>query len=548
MTEMSGAEALLGQILTNGVDTIFGLPGGQLDYFFDAMYQSSDKLRVFSTRHEQGAAYMAFGYARSTGKSGVYTVVPGPGVLNSTAAICSAYATNTPVFCLTGQIPSEGIGKGIGYLHELPDQLATMRSLTKWADRAMTPEEAPGLINEAFKQMCGGRPRPISLEMPMDVMASKADVSLQPAAEIPAGPALDTDAIDCAAKLLANAKRPLIIAGGGALAAGASLERLATFLQAPAVSFRSGRGVISDRSYLSQMFPSGNDLWKGADVIIGLGSRMEQQYLYWGIGPDMKIIRIDIDEEEFDRIETPEVAIHADAADAVPALIAALERTSQPKASREDELTGVKASLRRQIEEQVQPQVGFLDAIRRALPDDGIFVDEITQAGYASWYVFPVYAPRHHISCGYQGTLGYGYATALGVQVAHPDKAVVNIAGDGGFMFTANEMATAAAYNLPLVTVLFNNNKFQNVQRQQKEWFGGRLIASDLHNPDFVKYAESFGIRGERVTTPEALEKAVKSALERREPCLIEVPTEDMASPWPFIIRQPVFEDGCKRG
>lgn len=548
MTQMTGAEALLGQILANGVDTVFGLPGGQLDYFFDAMYKSSEKLRLFSTRHEQGAAYMAFGYARSTGKAGVYTVVPGPGVLNSTAALCSAYATNAPVFCLTGQIPTEGLGKGIGYLHELPDQLATMRTLTKWADRAMTPEEAPGLVNEAFKQMCSGRQRPISLEMPMDIMAKQTDVNILPAAQIPSGPTLDTDAIDRAAKLLANAKRPMIIAGGGAIAAGPALEQLATFLQAPVVSFRSGRGVISDRSYLSQMFPSGNDMWKDADVIIGLGSRMEQQYLYWGIGPDQKIIRIDIDEEEFERIEAPEVAIHADAADAVPALLAALEKISTPKASREEELTGVRANLRRQIEDQVQPQVGFLDAIRRALPDDGLFVDEITQAGYTSWYAFPVYAPRHHISCGYQGTLGYGYATALGVQAAHPDKAVVNITGDGGFMFTANEMATAAAYNLPLVTVLFNNNKFQNVQRQQKEWFGGRLIASDLHNPDFVKFAESFGIRAERVTTPEALERAVKAALERRMPCLIEVPTEDMASPWPFIIRQPVFADGCKRG
>ncbi|MGH6650475.1 MAG: thiamine pyrophosphate-binding protein, partial [Sphingopyxis sp.] len=176
MTNMTGAEALLTQIRANGVDTIFGLPGGQLDYFFDAMFHAGDELRVFCTRHEQGAAYMAFGYARSTGKPGVYTVVPGPGVLNSTAALCSAYATNAPVLCLTGQIPTAGLGKGIGYLHELPDQLATMRTLTKWADRAMTPEAAPELVNEAFRQMLGGRQRPVSLEMPMDIMAERRDV------------------------------------------------------------------------------------------------------------------------------------------------------------------------------------------------------------------------------------------------------------------------------------------------------------------------------------------------------------------------------------
>lgn len=545
MNQLTGAEALLTQILTNGVDTIFGLPGGQLDHFFDAMYKAGDKLRFFCSRHEQGAAYMAFGYARSTGRPGVYTVVPGPGVLNSTAALCSAYATNAPVLCLTGQIPSKGLGKGIGYLHELPDQLATMRTLTKWADRAMSPEAAPGLVNEAFRQMLGGRQRPVSLEMPMDTMGNSAAVAPLPAADIPAAPALDHDAIAAAAKLLAGAKRPLILAGGGAIAAGAALERLATFLQAPVISFRSGRGVISDKSYLSQVFPAGNDLWRNADVVIGLGSRMEQQYLYWGIGPDMKVIRIDIDAEEFDRIASPDVRIHADAADAVPALLAALERSGTPAASREEELTQTKARVRKQIAQGVQPQFDYLEAIRRALPEDGLFVDEITQCGYASWYTFPVYAPRTHINCGYQGTLGYGYATALGVQAAHPDKAVVNIAGDGGFLFTANEMATAAQYNLPLVTVLFNNNKFQNVQRQQKEWFGGRLIASDLTNPDFVKFAESFGVRAERVSTPAELEKAVKAALERRVPALIEAPTPDMASPWPFIIRSPVFPDGC---
>ncbi|MGS1016929.1 thiamine pyrophosphate-dependent enzyme [Allosphingosinicella humi] len=540
---MTGAEALLGQIMANGVDTIFGLPGGQLDYFFDAMHNAGDKLRLFGTRHEQGAAYMAFGYARSTGKPGVYTVVPGPGVLNTTAAICSAYATNAPVFCLTGQIPTQGLGKGIGYLHELPDQLATMRTLTKWADRAMTPESAPALVNEGFRQMLSGRPRPVSLEMPMDVMAAQKDVALLPAATLDQGPALDEDAIADAVALLKNARNPLIIAGGGAIAAGPALEQLATMLQAPVVAFRSGRGVVSDRSPLSQMFPAGYELWKTADVVIGIGSRMEQQYLYWKVPAHMKVIRIDIDAEELDRIEAPAVAIHADAADAVPALVEKLGRVLDKRASRTDELTELAARIRRDVAERVQPQESYLAAIRAALPEDGYFVDEITQVGYASWYNFPVYEPRHLITCGYQGTLGYGYATALGVKAAHPDKAVVNIAGDGGFLFTANEMATAAQHNIALVTVLFNNNKFQNVQRQQKEWFGGRLISSDLKNPDFVKYAESFGIRAERVTTPQALQAAVKAALDRNEPALIEVPCGDMASPWPFIIRPPAFEN-----
>ena len=542
MTMMSGADAILAQVLANGVDTIFGLPGGQLDHFFDSMYRSADKVRFVGSRHEQGAAYMAFGYARSSGRTGVYTVVPGPGVLNSTAALCSAYATNTPVLCLTGQIPSEGIGRGIGYLHELPDQLATMRTLTRWAERMMRPEDAPAIVNEAFVRMRSGRPGPVSLEMPMDTMGQEANVTILARARMNAPPALDVDRVDQAAKILATARRPMIVIGGGAADASVELLELATLLQAPVVAFRSGRGVISDRHYLSQNFPAGYELWKTADVVLGIGSRMEQQLLYWKTGPGMKIIRVDIDASELDRVATPAVGIQADAKEAIVALTQALSRASRKgsaqRASRKDELTALKASIAHEIA-AVQPQMSYLQAIRAALPDDGYFVDEITQVGYASWYGFPVYEPRHHVNCGYQGTLGYGYATALGVKVAHPGKPVVNIAGDGGFLFTSNELATAAQYGIGLVTVLFNNNKFQNVQRQQKEWFKGHLIGSDLKNPDFVKYGESFGVRSVRVEGPEKLGAAIKSALDLNAPVLIEVPVGDMASPWPFIIRSP---------
>ena len=539
MTEMSGADALLQQILRNGVNTIFGLPGGQLDHFFDSMYRSADRVRFVGSRHEQGAAYMAFGAARSTGRPGIYVVVPGPGVLNTTAALCSAYATNAPVMCLTGQIPSAAIGRGIGFLHELPDQLATLRSLTRWADRAMQPQQAPALVNEAFTRMNSGRRGPVSLEMPMDIMAERADVSLLPAARSLPPPPLGLDRIEQAAKILASAERPMIVIGGGAIEAAAELLELAELLQAPVVSFRSGRGVISDRHYLAQVLPAGYELWKTADVALGIGTRMEQQLLHWKTTPGMKIIRVDIDAAEFDRIESPAVAIHADAREAILELSAAVRRQQRRRSSREQELLQLKGRIAAEIQ-SVQPQMTYLQAIREALPDDGYFVDEITQVGYASWYGFPVYEPRHHVNCGYQGTLGYGYATALGVKVANPDKAVVNVAGDGGFLFTSNEMATAAQYGIGLVTVLFNNNKFLNVQRQQNDWFGGRQIGSDLRNPDFVRYAESFGIRAMRVAEPQQLKGAIRSALELNAPVLIEVPCGDMATPWPHIIKPAV--------
>ncbi|MEM7277116.1 MAG: thiamine pyrophosphate-dependent enzyme [Pseudomonadota bacterium] len=540
-TTMSGADALLEQILANGTDTIFGLPGGQLDHFFDSMYRQNDRLRFFGSRHEQGAAYMAFGYSRSTGKPGVYCVVPGPGVLNTTAALCSAYATNSPVLCLTGQIPSRGIGQGVGYLHELPDQLATLRSLTKWGERINSATEAPSVVNEAYRQMRSGRSQPVALEMPMDIMGQQAPVDLLAAATAAGEPELNSDEIDKAAKLIGAASKPMIIVGGGGNHAAAQINALAERLQAPVVAFRNGRGIVSDKSHLSQVLPAGYELWAESDLVIGIGSRMEQQLMHWGRNPAAKLIRIDIDERELDRYQPVDARLHADTKTACQALFDAIDKNASKVASREEELLGLKSRVRAEIE-SVQPQLSYLDAIRTALPEEGYFVDEITQVGYASWYGFPVYEPRHLITCGYQGTLGYGYATALGVKAAHPDKPVVNIAGDGGFMFTANEMATAAQYNLGLVTVVFNNNKFQNVQRQQKDWFGGRLIGSDLKNPDFLKFAESFGIRACRVQKPADLQSEVAAALTRDEPALIEVNSGDMATPWPYIIRDRLFD------
>ncbi len=540
MHEMTGADALLAQLLANGVDTIYGLPGGQLDHFFDSMHRAGNRIRFIGSRHEQGAAYMALGHARSTGKPGVYCVVPGPGVLNTAAALCTAYATNAPVLGLTGQIPSEGLGRGIGYLHELPDQLATLKSLTRWSGRVMTPAAAPDAVNQAFQQMLAGRPGPVTLEMPMDVMGRGGNVPVLPAVSIDNGEVVDPDEVAAAARLMAKSRSPLIVAGGGAVTAIAEVNELAERLQAPVVTFRNGRGVVSDRSYLSQNLPAGYELWRTADLVIGIGSRMEQQYVHWGMPDGRNVIRIDIDGAEIARHPAPAVALNCDAAAVVAAMLRALDGIPGTRPSRKDELTALKGSVRKRIE-SVQPQVAYLDAIREALPEDGFLVDEITQVGYASWYAFPVYEPRRLVTSGYQGTLGYGYATALGVKAANPKHAVVNLAGDGGFLYTSSEMATAAQYNIGLVTVLFNNNKFQNVQRQQKEWFGGRIIGSDLKNPDFVEYGESFGIRSSRVDAPAGLRAELDKCLARNEPALIEVPVGDMASPWPFIIRKPLF-------
>ena len=536
MPSLTGAEAIVKSLQQNGIDTIFGLPGGQLDHLFDAIYKTEGKIKLIHSRHEQGAAYMAFGYARSTGHIATYTVVTGPGLLNTTAALCTAYACNTPVLCLTGQIPSGGIGTGRGYLHEIPDQLGLIQKLTKWAARIEHPTQAPDRVREALKQLQTGRPRPVELEMAMDMMGEQSEVSLLPP-ESHTALAPDSGQIELAAKQLCLAKRPMFVVGGGAQHASSEVLRLAEMLQAPVTFFRSGKGVIDERHYLSQSFPAGHRLWTDADVVLAIGTRLKYQQMYWGLDKNLKILRIDIDPTEMNRISTPEIGIVADARIALEALLTAVESHNIPRPSRRKELNYLRTEFQDAFEEKIAPQMGYLRVIREELPEDGFFVDEVTQVGFASWYAFPTYHPRHFISAGYQGTLGYGYATALGVQAAHPDKKVISIAGDGGFMFNVQELATAVQFRLGVVVIIFNDSKFGNVQRQQKEWFGGRIIASNLVNPDFVQLAESFGLAGYRVRSPDELRPVLQRALADSEPALIEVVlTEDMPSPWPFIL------------
>jgi acetolactate synthase-1/2/3 large subunit len=524
-------------VLDHGVDTIFGIPGGQTYELFDALHARGHKIRLITTRSEQGAAYMAFGYARSTGKVGVCTVVPGPGVLNTGAALTTAYACNAPVLCLTGQVPSSGIGRGIGFLHDVPDQLGVLQRMTKWAARVEHPAHAPSAVQEAFRQLTTGRRRPVCLEMALDIMSQESDVEmLEPQA--PEEPILaDPELIERAAKLLAAAGQPMIMVGGGAVDACAEIRELAEMLQAPVISQRGGKGVLSDRHYLSHSFPAGHRLWPKADVVIAIGTRFKYPRMHWGTDLKLKTIHIDIDPTEINRIARPDVGIIGDAARSVASLNAVLtEKYPQQRASRKAELEAFKSSLWQEFDENVQPQMAILRAIRDELPEDGIFVDEITQVGYASWYGFPVYEPRTFISSGYYGNLGYGLPTAIGVKVANPDRPVVSISGDGGFLFHCGELATAVKYGLNLVFIVFSDGAFSNVARAQTARFGGRVIGTDLKNPDFAAMANSFGATGYRAETPEQLAQKIRLGFQQQGPVVIEMPIGETDFPWKYLL------------
>ena len=487
---------------------------------------------------------MAMGYALSLGKPGVYSVVPGPGFLNSTAALSTAYATNAQVLCLAGQIPSTYIGRKVGLLHEIPDQLGILKSLTKWAGQINRPEDAPALVTEAFSQMLSGRPRPVGLQIPMDILTKQGEVNLTNLKPEIRRPPVDSDAIEEAAKLLGKAKNPMIVVGSGAFHARGELVQLAEALQAPVIAGRNGGGALSSRHYLSLPHPGGYQLWEEADVVIGVGAHMYYPLFTWGCDENLKIVRIDIDPEAHDAIVPSDVRLVADSKEALQALLPRLERYNSVRPSRREEIQACRAETEKMLS-QLEPQMSFVKVIREALPDDGIFVGEVTQIGYAAAMGMPVYQPRTFIATGYQGTLGYGFATALGVKIGNPDKPVLAVSGDGGFMYNVQELATAVKHQIGLVTLVFNDNAFGNVRRMQKNLYDERYIGSDLSNPDFVKLAESYGAQGLRAESPEELRSAIQRGFAEKGPTLIEIPVGEMPDPWKIRNMPPIR--GSKR-
>jgi acetolactate synthase-1/2/3 large subunit len=526
---ITGGEAVVNSLISLGIKTLFGLPGVQNDWLYNALYDRRQDIKVLHTRHEQGAAYMALGQALATGDPSVFNVVPGPGLLNAGAALSTAYALNAKVLCLSGQIPSKAIGRDIGHLHEINRQLDIIQSLTKWAARINSPAEAPALVGEAFRQMHSGRPRPVGLEVPMDILQARAVVDLAPVIGEPFRPPLDEDAIEDAARLLGGARTPMIFVGSGAQDVSEHVRELAQALQAPVVGYRTGMGVMDGRSPLALHLPAAKDLWSKADAVLAIGTNMRVPMGKWARAHSVPVIRIDVDPTSHLKFAAPQIAMTAFAQDALPVLRNRLERHNHVRASRTSELEAVRANWRARAS-VLEPQLGFLRVIREELGEDGIFVDELTQVGFASRITYPVYKPRTFISTGYQGTLGYGFPTALGVKFARPDAPVISVTGDGGFMFAVQELATGVQHKIPLIVLVFNNNQYGNVQQMQKNDYGGRVIASDLHNPDFVRMAETFGAQGIRAETLQQVRQAIRRGLEVDVPTIVEIPVGDMPS------------------
>lgn len=531
----TGGDLLVGSLIAQGVHRVFGIPGIQLDGATDALYRRSEEIDFICARNEQATTYMADGYARSTGEVGVAMVVPGPGVLNALAGLATAYANNSRVLLIAGQIPSGSIDKGLGALHEIPDQTAILRGLTKWTGRARSADEVPGVLETAFRQLRSGRPRPVAVEIPPDVLAATSDAIVRPVVA-PAPTIPGRDAIRAAASLLREAERPLIIAGGGVIAADGSAEltTLAEALEAPVVMTEDGRGAIDARHRLAFDWLALRELRGSADMVLGVGTRFVTTFGSPVDSAGAPVILLNADIADLGAPRHPELAILSDARVGIDMLTAELATSSSALRPRRTDLPGVRDVLKGQLDD-IAPQREYLAAIRSVMPEDGVLVSEFTQVGYAASVCFAAYGPRTYIGPGYEGTLGFGFATALGVKAARPERAVVSINGDGGFSWTLQELSTMKRYGLSLAAIVFEDGYYGNVRRIQKNDYQSRFFASDLTNPDYPRLAEAFGISWVRATSADALATVLDNALRADEPTLIHVPVGEFPSPWHLI-------------
>lgn len=546
MPDMTGGQAVVAALEREGVEAVFGIPGTYTLPVHDALYQHPTIQHILA-RHEGSASFMADGYARASGQPGVCLAIAGPGATNALTGLISAHCESSPVLLVTTQIAKALIGLDRGVSHEVKDQLGIFRAALVSAERADTVESIPAAIHHAFTVMTGGRPRPTYVEIPWDVLGlqGEAEVGMAQRVEYPAGQPAD---IEAAARLLSQAKRPLIFSGLGTLRSGASeaLQRVAEALQCPVITTANGKGSLPEDHPLALGAGAGRnpvltETLAQADVVLAVGTSFDIWTMQgWTLKIPGRIIRIDIAAEQLTKNYPAKVAIHADARLALEGLASALPARPHRDAEYSRERKAAADAARRAVEAQsvVGPEV--VRQLQSALPRDAILTIDATMVlQWLAWH-FEVYAPNGLQMPWNSATLGYALPAALGAQVACPDRAVVALVGDGGFLFTGQELATAAQHQLPVVTIVFNNQAHGSIKQQQRAGFGGRYIGVDLPGPDYVAFAQALGVRGVCVPDISTLGAHVRQAVETRTPTLLEVPIglTAMNHPWVTPVKE----------
>ena len=527
MTAMKTCGQALVRLLADyGVDTVFGIPGTHTIELYRGLAGSG--LRHVLPRHEQGAGFMADGYARVSGRPGVCFVITGPGVTNIATAIGQAYSDSVPMLVLSTALATADLGRGYGRLHEITDQRAVTAPLTAFSATAMSASEVPELVARAFAVFASARPRPVHIELPFDVIAAPAAGAWtrRPA---PAKPVLDATLVGRARDLLMAAERPVVIAGGGAARAADSIRRMVDTLGSAVVTTVAGKGIVPDGHPLNlgAMLPQAAavEVVSGADVVLAIGTELaETDHWLDRLPISGRVIRVDIDPAKLTDTHAPEIAIHADAAAMAEMLAdglspgraaAATDDTKGRIATVLDRIAAGDSRLRRQHR-------CVLDILRAQLPADAVVTSDMTQIAYSGNEIFPTTVPGTWIHPAGFSTLGFALPAAMGAKLAAPDRAVVAIAGDAGFLFTVQELATAAELGLPLPVILWNNEALGEIRDQMIER-GVEPIGVVSRNPDFQALAVAFGCRAVMPDSRDGFAAAVAAALKHPGVTVIEL-------------------------
>ena len=537
---MTGGQLVVECLARRGVEVVFGMPGAHTIAIYDALYRHP-KIKHILVRHEESAALMADGYSRATGKVGVCCVTTGPGVTNAATGLAVAHGDSIPVLLISSQVHSEAAKTRRGLFHAM-DQLTLTKPITKWNGRAETVEQIPQVIAEAFRILTNGRRGAGHVEVPMNVLQAEAKVeSLREVngSEFNSQPRVPTSELRRAAQMLLQSQRPVILAGGGVIAAEAwtELVAIAELLQAPVLMSPMGKGAIpADHPLcggvtftwvtadLQNMERSISPLASMADAALAVGFRFSQlATVNYTLPVPKRLVQIDIDPDELGANYPVEAGIVADAKLALQELRESLEAEGVQRGARRNWLPGsARPQPRIDVGPASHPPVHWWN-LREQLKRDAIVAADIARSGYALVGQFPVYQPRTFMHSASFIAMGHAFPAALGAKVAFPDRQVVSVSGDGCFLMTGQELATAVQHGINVVAIVVNDGCLTGIAALQDTYYGGRRTAVDLVNPDFVRFAESFGAVGLRVTRADEFAPALQTALEAEKPSLIEI-------------------------
>ena len=520
---MTGAEVLIESLRVNGVRHVFGIPSTHTLEFYRALGQTTGIEHV-TTSHEQGAAFMADGYARATGQPGVCLITTGPGVTNAATAIAEAYSDSIPVLCITSHIPSEDIGRGRGHSHELRSQEQVLEGITDRSDLILSPGRIPEAVHEAFRRFRTGRPRPACLAIPVDVQEMVTAAVVPPPPEDDP-PAPDDEGLRQAVALLESAERPGMLVGGGAIGAAREIVLLADRIDTPVVTTLNGKGVIPtghDLAASLAFYRSAARFLEECDVVLAVGTELSPAD-FW-IGPlrlGGKLIQVDIDPGQIGVNHQVDLALVGDARAALTFMVGASRPESRQGRRR---AAAVRAAAYEEAAEFGRPYQSWIRALRQAMPDESILsLDVAMVAGFGAFPFYDLPGPRTWMNPSGLATLGYALPAAIGAKIARPELPVAALVGDGGFMFTMSELMVAAQHRLPIPFVIWNDRAFGEIHRLMLER-GFEPMATDLHVPDLATLAAAYGAAYARADEPEDLAVAVESALAADRPTLVEVP------------------------